>query len=610
MKVFKIATIKPIVQKGESMKKLLFAVLFAFFSCGAWAQERITQFASNVRVDNQGTALVQEEISVVAQHQNIRRGIYRDLPNSSKVTVEVLSLEMDGAPHPFFIEKHKDFLRVNFGNDHFIPRGPHTYRLTYMMKNVVRFFPEYDEFYWNVTGNNSAFPIDRAVFELDLPQGAQADEGRISSYIGYYGQKGYPAVRENLQFWTPSPLAPRQGLTVAVPWQKGVVEPPALGWWQRNEQNVVFGIVLAVILLLWGFYYVSWRRVGKDPDARVIRLFDPPEGFSAVMTNYVYYMGMSNSSLAVCITSLAVKGALEIKEDTSFVSGTQYTLTLKNKDADMLSLEEKAVLDTIFAHGRTEVQMGMASRFIFKEAQLGLSKCLQQRGGKQYFVFNWKYNLATLAALGVLLLVGGISNPSIAAAMLGVFITAVTYIWANARRKTVLGTLGAVAILFMLGVFVRAVLEETAYPLPVWLGIMLVSISGGFFACWIQSYTKQGRLIMDQIEGFKEYLEIGEGGRVEMSNPAQAAQVFCDYLPYAYALGVQSKWLKAFKKHMDEAVLTQAIHSRGLMLRNVGMLSSVVSGFTAAVNQSSGSSGSGGSGFSGGGFGGGGGGGR
>ena len=139
---------------------------------------------------------------------------------------------------------------------------------------------------------------------------------------------------------------------------------------------------------------------------------------------------------------------------------------------------------------------------------------------------------------------------------------------------------------------------------------MLVSISGGFFACWIQSYTKQGRLIMDQIEGFKEYLEIGEGGRVEMSNPAQAAQVFCDYLPYAYALGVQSKWLKAFKKHMDEAVLTQAIHSRGLMLRNVGMLSSVVSGFTAAVNQSSGSSGSGGSGFSGGGFGGGGGGGR
>ena len=115
---------------------------------------------------------------------------------------------------------------------------------------------------------------------------------------------------------------------------------------------------------------------------------------------------------------------------------------------------------------------------------------------------------------------------------------------------------------------------------------------------------------MDQIEGFKEYLEIGEGGRVEMSNPAQAAQIFCDYLPYAYALGVQSKWIKAFKQKVDDATLTGSMHNRGLMMTNASSLTRMVSGFGAAVSQSARGSGSGGGGFSGGGSGGGGGGGR
>ena len=78
------------------MKKLIVLVVSLFLFGGAWAQERITQFASTARVDSQGTALVQEDISVVAEHKNIRRGIYRDLPNTSQEPVEVISLEMDG----------------------------------------------------------------------------------------------------------------------------------------------------------------------------------------------------------------------------------------------------------------------------------------------------------------------------------------------------------------------------------------------------------------------------------------------------------------------------------------------------------------------------------
>ena len=592
------------------MKKT-FLLLFLFFvSCGVWAQERITQFISTAKVDSQGTALVQEDISVVAEHQHIRRGIYRDLPNSAQEPVEIISLEMDGQPHPFFIEKGKNTIRVNFGDEHFIPRGPHTYRLTYKIKNVVRFFPKYDEFYWNVTGNNWEFPIESAVFELGLPQGAVPQEEAISSYIGYYGQKGYPAVREQLVFWTPSPLAPRQGLTVAVPWQKGIVQPPVLSWWQKHADHALLAFVIGLVALLWGFYYMAWRKVGKDPHARVIRRFDPPEGFSAVMTGYVYHAQIAQSSLAVCLTSLAVKGALEIKEETSFLSGTKYTLSLKNKQAPMLSPEEKKVLNALFIGSRTEVVTGMEARPIFRAADAALSSFISKQGGKKYFVFNGVYNLLTVAALALLVIAGGMREPAIFSGVLGMFIAVITYLWFNARSKGILKTVGMLAVLIVLSFFQFAILGEVAHPFPIWLGMTLVGLSGGFFAWWIQSYTPLGRSVMDQIEGFKEYLEIGEGGRVEMSNPAQAAQIFCDYLPYAYALGVQSKWIKAFKQKVDDATLTGSMHNRGLMMTNASSLTHMVSGFGAAVSQSARGSGSGGGGFSGGGSGGGGGGGR
>ena len=592
------------------MKKLIVMVVSLFLFGGAWAQERITQFASTARVDSQGTALVQEDISIVAEHKNIRRGIYRDLPNTSQEPVEVISLEMDGQPHPFFIEKRKDVIRVNFGDDQFIPRGPHTYRLTYKIKNVVRFFPKYDEFYWNVTGNEWAFPIERAVFELALPQGAAPQEEAISSYIGYYGQKGYPAVREQLVFWTPSPLAPRQGLTVAVPWQKGVVQPPVLSWREKWMQKGLLAFVIVVVGLLWACYYVFWRKAGKDPRARVIRRFEPPEGFSAVMTGYVYYAQIPQSSLAVCLSSLAVKGALEIKEETSFLAGTQYTFSLKNKNAPMLSPEEQKVLDILFSGSRTEVVTGISSRPVFSAANHALTTFLTKQGSQKYFVFNGAYNIITVFALVLLALAGGISHATGFGVVLGMFITVVSYFWAKARNKSILGTLAALAAVGCLGVFQFLILKDAGCPFPIGLGMMLVGVSGGFSAYWIQSYTPLGRSVMDQIEGFKEYLEIAEGGRVEMSNPAQASQVFCDYLPYAYALGVQSKWIKLFKQKISDAALTQTMHNRGLMMANTSSLTRMLSGFGAVVSQSSRGSGSGGGGFSGGGSGGGGGGGR
>ncbi len=41
-----------------------------------------------------------------------------------------------------------------------LPPGEYTYTFIYETDRQLGFFPEFDELYWNVTGNDWNFPID------------------------------------------------------------------------------------------------------------------------------------------------------------------------------------------------------------------------------------------------------------------------------------------------------------------------------------------------------------------------------------------------------------------------------------------------------------------
>ena len=115
-------------------------------------QEKIYLFDVKVAVQENGEIQVTENITINAKHQKIRRGIYRDLPDSLQENAKPISLTMDGKTHPFFTEKQGRFLRVNFGNNDYISQGKHTYSFTYNYTGAINFFKDYDELYWNVTG--------------------------------------------------------------------------------------------------------------------------------------------------------------------------------------------------------------------------------------------------------------------------------------------------------------------------------------------------------------------------------------------------------------------------------------------------------------------------
>ena len=593
------------------MKKILL-LLTLLFAAHAWAAERITHFDSTAWVDTNATVRITEEISVVAEHQQIRRGIYRELPSSRKNPVQVESLTMDGEPHPYFTERvDAKNLRVNFGDDNYIAPGAHTYRLVYSVPNVILFFDGYDEFYWNVTGNGWNFPVESARFFLHLPDGAQVDKSRISLYTGAYGSQESDATGdfEKLSFWTLRPLSAYEGFTVAVPFAKGLIVPPAKTWQDVLLDPYGWGAVGAVLLLLWGYYLWAWNRVGRDPKARVLRQFEPPAGFSPALTGYVYRYGKLDNLLTVVLVSLAVKGVIKIEEKKKFLS-REYTLqrvAVSPDDMPVLAKEERAVLKALFPGSTKEVTVSQAFRETFLKAGKKLQEKLEA-DKEQYFTENSGWNLPTFLVLAyfasLLFKMGGMDllMPVAGFMMLCVWLPLVFL-------KNWFMTIYALVFILFVSPMAFSIRREFE-ALPVLAGVVVAIGSGAFFAWWIKAYTRVGRQKMDEIEGFKEYLKIGEGGRVAASNPADAEKIFCDYLPYAFVLGVENKWISYFERTLSAEMVENAARSHGLYVENLHGLNTLGSSLGGAVSSSSSNGGSGGGGFSGGGFGGGGGGGR
>jgi len=91
--------------------------------------------------------------------------------------------------------------------------------IDYSVRNGIRYFDGYDEFYWNITGNDWPVPIAHASTFITLPEGATGGL-RAQAFTGAYGSKQSDAdVQVNgadVSAETTRALPMRGGLTVDV----------------------------------------------------------------------------------------------------------------------------------------------------------------------------------------------------------------------------------------------------------------------------------------------------------------------------------------------------------------------------------------------------------
>ena len=90
--------------------------------------------------------------------------------------------------------------------------------------------------------------------------------------------------------------------------------------------------------------------------------------------------------------------------------------------------------------------------------------------------------------------------------------------------------------------------------------VLAAVVARGF--TWLQAPSKEGRQVMDQIEGFKQYLSVAEEDRLEYLNPPKKTpELFEKFLPYAIALDVENSWAKKFTGVLAAAGVGAAVSS-------------------------------------------------
>ena len=546
------------------------------------ADERILDFHSDIRVFPDGMIEVTETIKVRAEGDRIRRGIYRDFPveyrdrfgNRYEIALEPLAVMRNDRPEAFHTQRMQRDIRTYFGqSDRYIEPGIHTYRFRYRANRMLGFFEEHDELYWNVTGFDWAFPIDAASATVRLEFDAPRDALIVEAYTGPMGARAqdysrYLDAEGDVHFSANGPLSALNGLTIVVGWPKGYVEAPS--WLQRAAwllaDNANLLVALAGLGLMLAYYVPVWRKHGKDPVPGVIvTRYEPPAGFSPASLRYIRQMYYDDKVMTAAVVNLAVKGYLHIEES----GGSHW---LRKVDATWLrpalAAGERELYEGLFADGDV-IELDDKNHEVLGAARKAHLASLEADYKPHYFRTNLILNLpAILIAIGA----------TVTAIVIG--------------RGPTAYVIAAIALMFV---------------------VLLV------FAILMRRPTMRGRKLLDELLGFKDYLEIAEKDEMNLRNPPEKTpDLFEAYLPFALALGVEQQWSERF------AAVLAAIREPGgyspswysghwNSSRLASTTRSLSSGLNAAIRSSvsppGSSSGGGGGGFSGGGGGGGGGGG-
>ncbi len=339
---------------------LLITLLLISFATVSLAEERIHSYHSDIIIDDKGDMTVTETITVNAEGNKIRRGIYRDFPTSYKdrfgnkynVGFSIIKVLRDGNREKFHTKKISNGIRIYIGDkNHFLQNGDYTYAITYKTNRQLGFFDRHDELYWNVTGNDWDFPIDKASATVRLPEIIPRDSIEVEGYTGFTGSKGqnYAAninTNGDAYFETTRSLAQRHGLTIVVSWPKGYIAELTISEkidYLLSDNHSLFVALIGLIILLV-YYWIIWLKVGKDPEKGVIfPHYEPPPGYSPASLRYVLNMGYDNTCFAAAIINLAVKGFLKIEEDDD-----DYSLELTGKENIEMAPGEAVIVKKLF----------------------------------------------------------------------------------------------------------------------------------------------------------------------------------------------------------------------------------------------------------------------
>jgi uncharacterized membrane protein len=492
-----------------------------FFISPALAQYfTINKFHSDVMIDEDSSTIVKETVDVEF-HQS-RHGIYREIPfqyrdefgKTITTPIRVLSVaDESGNAWKYQVKKAGPMIHIRIGDAKRYVRGNQTYIITYEVENVILFFDDHDELYWNVTGNYWKAPIKEASATVSLITKKKSKNLMVAGYEGGYGSKeecGFEVYDNSGKFITKRSLKMGEGLTIAFGWDKGIVFPPS-SWkkflWAMNiAENWIF------LLPIFSFIYMFnlWYRKGRDPRVResVTVMYEPPKFESRPLTpaevGTLIDEKLDPRDITSTIVGLAVNGYIKIEETKK--EGFLFDKT----DYDLIKV---------------------------KEPDIHLSP----------FEMELMKNLFSISPPGIRLLVSSLKNrfytnlPTLKKTLYGELVREKYFLSSPEKVRNSYIAAGIVVLVFAILAFLFLMPSSGGKS---FIAGLLTGIPVLAFAKFMPVKTRAGASAYMDILGFQEFLNRAEKDRLEKMGDMN---LFSKFLPYAIALDVADNWAKAFE---------------------------------------------------------------
>ena len=565
-----------------------FSFIYPYFAdaTGATIQDnsdeyKISSYSVNIDVAQNNILTVTENINVYFYEES--QGIYRFLPETTNVKFfnsqnELISKNynvsytlIDSSENSLVSSEDGFYVIRLMTSGIYYQNESRNYEIQYSVNLGNDRIPEFDQFYYNVIGQNWDTSIEDISVTINFP--TEIDEQSRENAEAYAGE--YGSVDAVNFEWNPAgttltltydELAYGEGITVRVFLGEGYYSAQPFDRW-LNVLTLILIISLAILA------FVLFKKHSNSKTIVPVVQFSVNKKFTPADVGYIMDKQVDNKDVASLIIYWAQQGYVEIveKEKTTFIR--------KLKKPENMKSYEQTLFNVIFEDEKPKPKLKSEKEIegepefplleineIGKRIALHIPAIKSEISNLNQPLFNTSAinsRMLLIILMGVMFAITGVAInllnvimwKVIISALLGLFVIGILYLVSRntdtnhfmSKKDKLFAFLILALSLGLIIWFLITSFDAYCDLLLTSIWIVLELLFVGFLLFKFNVRTDEGISELGDIIGLKNFIEVAEKSRLEMlvkDNPS----AFYDILPYAYVLGVYEKWCKKFEK--------------------------------------------------------------